>query len=106
MRLSLVILTAVAFFLGFMASDALSTPKPVRIENMPYCLHSEYGSMKELYARKPPLDSAMVTVGSVVRVWVRCDYDSFLPPNRTSWARKAGTGLSLGNASSTEGRNS
>lgn len=75
MRPGLVILTAVAFFLGYMASEAFSTPKPVKIENTPYCLHSEYGSMRELEVRKPPLDRAMVTIGGTVRVWVQCELD-------------------------------
>lgn len=74
MRPKLVILTAVAFFIGFMVNEALSTPKPVKLENLPYCLHSEYPSLKKMELTKPDLDQAMVEVGKTVRVWVRCDY--------------------------------
>ena len=73
MRLDVLILTAVAFFKGYMVHVTFGTPDPVKLENLPYCLHSEYQSMKELRAEKPPLDEAMVEPGHPVRLWVRCE---------------------------------
>lgn len=72
MRYDLIVLTAIAFFLGFIASEWFSTPKPVRLENTPYCLHSEYSSMKALRELKVPVHDALVDVGRTVRVWVQC----------------------------------
>lgn len=74
MHPKLVILTATAFFIGYMANEAFSTPKPVRLDSVPFCLHSEYPTMKAMEANKPPLDNAWVTAGTTVRVWVRCEY--------------------------------
>lgn len=65
-------MTATAFFIGYMTSEYFSTPKPVRLENMPYCLHSEYDTMKQMTAHRPPVSDAMVTVDDKVRVWVEC----------------------------------
>jgi hypothetical protein len=73
MRPIIVILTALAFFLGYMAHLSVAEPKPVKLQNLPFCLHSEYQSMKELRAEKPPLDQAMVEPGHPVRLWVRCE---------------------------------
>lgn len=67
-----VILTAVAFFLGYMANEALSTPKPVRLDSVPFCLHSEYSDMRALRDHKEPIDLALIDIGPTVRVWVPC----------------------------------
>lgn len=69
----LVILTAVAFFIGYMVSVSFHTPDPVKLDSTPYCLHSEYPNMKAMDAKKPDLQDAWVTKGATVRVWVRCE---------------------------------
>jgi hypothetical protein len=72
MHPKLIILTAVAFFIGYMVSVSFHTPAPVKLDSTPYCLHSEYDTMKIMTANRPPLSDAMVTVDDKVRVWVRC----------------------------------
>lgn len=73
MPLKLVFLTTTAFFIGYMASELVSTPKPVKLDSVPFCLHSEYPTMKMMEAHKPPLDQSWVTAGATVKVWVRCE---------------------------------
>lgn len=72
MRLDILVFTAAAFFLGYMAHEANRTPETVKLENLPFCLHSEYPTMKAMRADKPPLDEAMIDIGATVTVWVRC----------------------------------
>lgn len=73
MRSTLVIFAVLAFFLGYMTSERFSAPEPLKFKNTPYCLHSEYSSMKALRELKRPVNDALVDVGKTVRVWVPCE---------------------------------